>query len=92
MFGSNYNSHRASLGYSVRSAEEADRAFYGRAWWSMKLAILPHRCSITKKIIWLQYAYCGIAMWTGPGDNAVEIRWHDRHEHLIWVLKGPYGR
>jgi hypothetical protein len=91
MFGSNYNSHRASLGYSVRSAEEADRAFYGRAWWSMKLAILPHRCSITKKIIWLQYAYCGIAMWTGPGDNAVEIRWHDRHEHLIWVLKGPYG-
>ena len=90
MFGTNYNDHRASLGYSVRSVEEADQAFYGRAQWSMNFAILPHRCNITKKIIWLQYAYCGVATWTGPGDNAVEIRWHDRHEHLIWVLKGPY--
>jgi hypothetical protein len=92
MFGTNYNDHRASLGYSVRSMEEADRAFYGRARWSMNFAILPHRCSITKKIIWLRYAYCGVAIWNGPGDDAVELRWHDRHEHLIWVLKGPYGR
>ena len=92
MFGQNYNDHRASLGYSVRSVEEADRAFYGRAQWSMNFAILLHMCSITKKIIWLEYAYRGVATWTGPGDDAVEIRWHDRHEHLIWVLKGPYGR
>jgi len=91
MFGTNYNDHRASLGYSVRSVEEADQAFYDHAEWSMKFVILPHRCDITKKIIWLQYAYCGVAIWTGPGDDAVEIRWHDRHEHLIWTLKGPYG-
>ena len=91
MFGQNYNDHRASLGYSVRSVEEADRAFYSRAQWSMKFAILPHRCDITKKIIWLEYAYRGVAIWTGPGDDAVEVRWYDRHEHLIWTLKGPYG-
>ena len=91
MFGQNYNDHRASLGYSVRSVEEADRAFYSRAQWSMKFAILPHRCDVTKKIIWLEYAYRGVAIWTGPGDDAVETRWHDRHEHLIYALKGPYG-
>ncbi len=91
MFGQNYNDHRAGLGYSVRSMEEMDRAFYSHAEWSMKFAMLPHRCSITKKIIWLQYAYRGVATWTGPGDDAVEVRWHDRHEHLISTLKGPYG-
>jgi len=91
MFGSNYNDHRASLGYSVRCTAEIDQAFYSRAQWSMKFAILPHRCDITKKIIWLQYAYRGVAIWTGPGDDAVETRWHDRHEHLFWTLKGPHG-
>ena len=89
MFGSNYNDHRAGLGYSVRSMEEMNRAFYGRAQWSMNFAILPHRCDITKKIIWLQYAYRGVATWTGPA-GWFEVRWHDRHEHLIWTLKGPH--
>jgi hypothetical protein len=87
MFGRNYNGHRASLGYSVRSVEEADRAFYGRAQWSMKFAILPHRCDVTKKIIWLEYAYRGVAIWTGPGDDAVETRWHSKFEHIIFQLK-----
>ena len=43
------------------------------------------------KIIWLQRAYCGCVRWS---DNwtTTEYRWHDRHEHLIWTLKGPYGR
>ena len=89
--GTNYNDHRASLGYSIRSVDEIDQAFYNRAQWSMKFAILPYRCDVTKKIIWLQYAYRGVAIWTGPGDDAVEVRWHDCHEHLIYTLKGPYG-
>jgi hypothetical protein len=87
MFGSNYNDHRSSLGYSTQSAEEADQAFYNRSQWSMKFAVLPHRCDISKKIIWLQYAYCGRAIWTGPGFAAIETRWHSRLEHLIFQLK-----
>jgi hypothetical protein len=87
MFGTNYNDHRANLGYSVRSREEMDRAFYNRAQWSLKLVLIPHRCDITKKLIWLKYAYCGVAVWTGPGDDAVETRWHSKHEHLIFQLK-----
>jgi hypothetical protein len=87
MFGTNYNDHRANLGYSVRSREEMDQAFYNRAQWSLKFALIPHRCDITKKLIWLEYAYCGRAIWTGPGDDAVETRWHSKHEHLIFQLK-----
>ena len=90
MFGQNYNDHRASLGYSVRSMAEMDQAFYNRAQWSMKFAILPHRCELTKKIIWLQFAYRGRASYGDPSDAVYEYRWHDRHEHLFWVLKGPY--
>jgi hypothetical protein len=26
-------------------------------------------------------------VWATP-----DYRWHDHHEHLIWILKGPYGR
>jgi hypothetical protein len=91
MLGSNYNDHRASLGYSVRSVEEVNNAFHARAKWTMEFAWLPHCCDITQRIIWLEFAYRGRAVWTGPGDDAVETRWHDRHEHLIWTLKGPYG-
>ena len=65
--------------------------FHSRAEWTMEFAWLPHRCDITQKLVWLKFAYRGQAVWTGPGDDAVETRWHDRHEHLIYVLKGPYG-
>jgi len=87
MFGTNYNDHRASLGYSVRSKEEMDQAFYNRAQWSLKFALVPHRCDITKKLIWLEYAYCGVAIWTGTGSDAVETRWHSKLEHVIFQLK-----
>jgi len=91
MFGSNYNDHRASLGYSVGGVEEMNQAFHRRAVWTMEFAWLPHRCDATGRIIWLQRAYRGRAVWIGPGDDAVETRWNDPHEHLICALKGPYG-
>jgi len=90
MFGHNYNDHRVSLGYSVRSVEEMNQAFHSRAVWTLEFAWLPRWCDITQRIIWLQLAYCGRATWTGPGDDAVETRWHDRHEHLIYTLKGQH--
>lgn len=91
MWGTNYNDHRVSMGYSVRTRQEMDRAFYNRAQWSEQFAWWPHRCELTKKIIWLQRAYRGQARWTGPGDDAVETRWHDFKEHVFWTLKGPHG-
>lgn len=91
MFGSNYNDHRVSLGYSARTVEEMNQAFHSRAVWTLEFAWWPRWCDLTDRFIWLQRAYRGRAVWTGPGDDAVETRWHDRHEHLIYTLKGPYG-
>jgi len=90
MFGSNYNDHRASLGYSIKSLKEVDWAFHARAQWAVEFAWWPHCCEITRRIIWLQHAYRGCVRWH-DGWGPAEYRWHDRHEHLIWVLKGPYG-
>jgi hypothetical protein len=91
MFGSNYNDHRERLGWKAKTVEEADVFFYKMATWTEQFAWWPHRCELTKKIIWLQRAYCGHVRWFGYMLTA-EYRWHDRHEHLIWVLKGPYGQ
>jgi len=91
MFGTGYNDHRAQLGYSVRTQAEVDQAFYGRAQWREQFAWWPHRCAISGRWCWMNFHYQGQAVWTGPGDDAVEVRWHDCHEHLIWTLKGPHG-
>jgi hypothetical protein len=91
MFGSNYNDHRVAMGYSVRSVEEMNQVFHARAKWTLEFAWLPRWCDLTDRFIWLRWAYRGQAVWTGPGDDAVEVRWHDRYEHLIWVLKGTHG-
>jgi hypothetical protein len=87
MFGTNYNNHRVSLGYSARTIEEMNQAFHARAVWNVKFAWWPHRCDATGRIMWLQLAYRGRATWTGPGTDAVETRWHRYDEHLIWILK-----
>jgi len=89
MFGSNYNDHRASLGWQAKTMAEADYFFYKMATWTLEFAWLPHRCDVTRRIIWLQHAYRGCVRWS---DNWIttEYRWHDRHEHLIYALKGPH--
>ena len=92
MFGSNYNDHRTSLGYTAKTMAEADVFFYKMATWTEQFAWRPHRCELTKKIIWLQHAYRGCVRWSSDVWATPDYRWHDRHEHLIWILKGPYGR
>lgn len=62
-------------------------SFFDRATWKLKFAWLPKRCVFSKEIIWFEQAYCGIAIWTGPGDDAVQIRWGKNVEYLIWRLK-----
>ena len=63
--------------------------FYGNRYLgsNLKFAFLPKTCDISGKRIWLKYGYELSAMWTGPGDNIFEYRWHDKHEHIIWKLK-----
>lgn len=53
-----------------------------------KFALLPQKCYITGKRLWLKNAYKQTAMWTGPGDPAFEHRWYDKDEFLIARIKG----
>lgn len=55
--------------------------------WKLKFALLPRKCFRTRKYIWLELAYKGIAMWTGPDEPIFETQWHKKDEHLIWTLK-----
>ena len=87
MFGTNYNDHRMKLGYTPKSNSAADQEFYRSAKWSLRYAILPHRCELTKKIIWLENAYYGCAEWLRPGGLEYEDCWHRYNEHIIWELQ-----
>ena len=62
-------------------------SFFDRATWRLKFAWLPKRCVFSKKIIWMEQAYCGVGIWTGPGDAVIETHWAKDIEYLIWRLK-----
>jgi len=82
MMGTGYQSKRLM-------AQGRDDWFYRKCLgWELKFAVLPKRCDITDNLIWLKHAYRGTALLTGPGDNIVEHRWHDKNEHLIFKIKG----
>ena len=87
MFGTNYNDVRAAAGYVRKSQFEALYHFYKTATWTRQFAWLPHRCELTKKIIWLQSAYQGIAVYGWPENVVCEYHWHSYNEHIIWELR-----
>ena len=91
MFGFNYKSYnqdRIDAGYNPKSPDVVLCHFYLKAQWELKFAFLPKRCAITKRLIWLEYAYCGTALWrSGDWDFVREVYWHSKDEHLIWELK-----
>ena len=87
MFGSNYNDYRMKLGYNPKSSTEADWVFHKTAIWTKQFAWLPHRCELTKKIIWLQSAYQGIAGYGWQKSVVYECHWHSYDEHIIWELQ-----
>jgi len=68
--------------------EQDDIWFYKTAFVEYKFAVLPERCALTGKRIWLERGYKFTKMITGPGDPVYLYRWHNKHEHLIWQLKG----
>lgn len=74
-----------SLGFNPT---QNDWLFYKRANWYYKFSWLPHRCEISKKIIWFKRAYRGIAMYTGPGDPIFEYKWITRELFMLARLRG----
>jgi len=90
MFGSNYKNYnldRTRMGYRPHSDKEAQWAFYKTAKWSLKFSLIPRTCALSGRAIWLEYAYRGVAVYTGPGFPIEDVEWHSKHEHLIFQLK-----
>lgn len=63
--------------------------FLRKAKWKETFAFLPHRCRISKRLIWLKKAYKGVATYTGPGTPITETHWHESGEHIKWLLTKP---
>jgi hypothetical protein len=78
---------------NVQSVNELHSMWYGESLWSVRarwellFCWFPRRCAISKKLIWLDFAYCGTLGFAGPGEPVIEHRWHDADEHLVWLLK-----
>lgn len=60
--------------------------FLRKAKWKETFAFLPHRCRISKRLIWLKKAYKGVAIYYGPDTPAIETQWHESGEHIKWLL------
>lgn len=65
--------------------------FLERAGWNYTFAWLPHRCVFSKRIIWMEQAYRGRAVYNGfplnVGEPVIETRWARDVEFIIWQLK-----
>lgn len=66
-----------------------DNYWSTRATWELRFCWFPKRCSISNRLLWLDFAYRGELLVPADvsGDRISEYRWHDADEHLIWLLK-----
>ena len=68
---------------------QMEDVFYRRCvGWQLRFVWWPAECHLTKRRMWLEWAYRGTSVFAGPGDSMVEHRWHERNEHIIWKIKG----
>lgn len=56
--------------------------------WDLKFCWLPKRCFLTNTPLWGKYAYYGERWITGPGEPIVEHYWIEKHEFILWQIKG----
>ncbi|CAB4126004.1 hypothetical protein UFOVP181_234 [uncultured Caudovirales phage] len=71
----------------IYSSDETE-FFYRRATWEKTFVLWPRTCDQSGKRIWLEYAYKGTRMITGPGDPVFLFRWVNRKEYVFAQLKG----
>jgi hypothetical protein len=79
----------AGFAFKRNQHTQNDDWFYRRcAGWKLKFVWWPDTCNLTGRRLWLELAYRGTSLLTGPGDTIVYHRWHDKNEHLIFKIKG----
>ena len=65
-----------------------DDYMWSRSTWEYKFVLWPKYCAISKKHIWLECAYKGTRVITGPGEPVVEYKWVTKEEYLLAAIKG----
>ena len=61
------------------------RCIMGR---KLKFTLLPRRCHVTKRIMWLENAYRITSGYRqGHMDYLYEHRWYDKNEYIVARLK-----
>ena len=76
-----------SSDWTTKSADDFhfNRFVVGR---QLKFTLLPRRCYISKRIMWLENVYCITAGYqTGFADWLFEHRWYDKNEYIVARLK-----
>ena len=66
----------------------SNERFLGRANVGLEWSLVPRRCHVSRKWMWLTQAYCATYVITGPGDPCIWFRWYSREEMLVLKLKG----
>lgn len=66
----------------------SQREFYRNAHWQSKFVLWPRRCDLSERPIWLERAYCGTRVITGPGDPVYEYRWLTKESFIQAALGG----
>lgn len=68
--------------------EENEPTWLRRAQVELKFCVVPQRCAISGRLLWLRRAVRTTRTYTGPGEPVQEHRWYDQHEFLMFQLKG----
>lgn len=64
--------------------------YWRRADWGLSFAWLPHRCAVSNRLIWLERAYHGQQVITGPGSDVVLHWWMTKEEFMVNRIKGVF--
>jgi hypothetical protein len=56
--------------------------------WHLQFVLVPHRCILSGRLIWMNFAYKGTRIITGPGTPVIETFWMSKENFIIWQLKG----
>lgn len=79
-----------SLLFSKEEIEKAavtwEERWLQQSNWKESFALLPHRCHLTKKLIWMKMGYRGALKYFGTRRSYTEVRWHHYDEHIVWEL------
>jgi hypothetical protein len=68
-----------------------DLFFYNNAKWKLKFVWIPTRCDLSKKIMWLTYAYQGTSTHYVISTTKlliVNTRWITKQEFIFGKIKG----